>query len=152
MKQKKGIVGVVIAVLSVIAVALSAGALVKVSRLESTKEIGNGAFQVAAVAEDGKIDKESDEHITSDLIKADGLKIELSEDAKISYEIHWYDENKVWKSSTGTQTGDFDGDVPEGIEYARIEITPVDGADDDGTISWFEMLKFVGQMTVTVNK
>lgn len=152
MKQKKGIVGVVIAVLSVIAVVVSAGAFVKVSRLESTKEIGNGAFQVAAVAEDGKIDKEDDEHITSDLIKADGLKIELSEDAKISYEIHWYDENKVWKSSTGTLTGDFDGDIPEGVKYARIEITPVDGADDDGTISWFEMQDFLGQMTVTVNK
>lgn len=152
MKQKKGIVGGVIAVLSVIAVVFSAGAFAKASRLESTKEIGNGAFQVAAVAEDGKIDKESEEHITSDLISAAGMKVELSEDAKISYEIHWYNEDKVWQSSTGTQTGDFDGDIPEGVKYARIEITPVDGADDDGKISWFEMQDFLGQLTVTVNK
>ena len=152
MKQKKGIVGGVIAVLSVIAVALSAGALVKATRLETTKQIGGSAFQIAAVAEDGTIDKESDVSITSDLLKAEGLKVELAEDAKVSYEIHWYNAEKVWQSSTGTQTGDFDGDVPEGIKYARIEITPVAGADEDGKIGFFEKSSYVSQLTVTVNK
>lgn len=143
---------VAVAGLATIAVAMSASSLVAVTRQEKTVDIGWTNYQVAGVTEAGKIDTSIKETITSDLINAKGLTVDFDEDANLSIVVHYYDEDKQYLSEamSSAYTDDFDATVPDGAEYARLVITPK--SDEDGEISYAEMLKYVGQFTATVDK
>ena len=48
-------------------------------------------------------------------------------------------------------TADFDSsDIPEGAESVRIMITPTD--DEDGKVTFTEVLGYANQLIVTVNR
>ena len=137
----------------IVAAALAAGLIANFAMdfdREETKTIGFSAYQAASVLEDGKIDKELKENVTSNLITTNGLKITVAEDAAVSYRVHWYDEMKGYLSASGPFTGDFTGTIPDGAKYCRIEITPT--SDEDGVVSTFEIPGYVALLEVTVNK
>ena len=147
-KKTYGIIGAVVA--AVLAGGLVANFVADENRVD-TKTIGATSYQIAMFdTETGKIDKEDDAHILSNLITTDGLTITTSEDSDVEYVLHWFNEDKDYISSSEAQTGDWTGSVVSGAEYVRIEIDPV--KDEDGKVSLWELPGYVAQLEVTVNK
>ncbi len=143
---------VAVAVLSVVAVAMSAGTLARVLKNEETKEISSFAFEVGAVTAEGKVDEDADTAIVSELITLDGLKIELDKEANVGYKLHYYDKEEKYLESTTTLSTKFvasDTVIPENAEYVCVEVIPT--SDSDG-VSFFEKFEYLKQITVTVNK
>lgn len=84
-------------------------------------------------------------------ITTDGLKCELEENAKIKYQLFFYDKDENFLSASEELTTDYDGtDIPKNAERVKIMITPT--ADEDGKVSLIEVLGYANQLTVTVNK
>lgn len=139
-----------VAVLVGATVVMSTAALVKVSRQETTETIGVSAWKVAGVTTDGKLDKENESHITTDLISADGLKIEVDEDANVKFIVHYYDASKNYlsESKTGELTSDYTSSVE--AKYARVELNPI--TDEDGEVTIFELPGYAALIEITVNK
>ena len=85
------------------------------------------------------------------VVATDGLKVELQDDAKVTYELFFYDEENAFISSTGALSTDFLGlTVPINAETAKIVITPTE--DEDGFISLTEVIGYASQVTVTMNR
>lgn len=147
-KKKMAIVG------GVLAAALTGGLVANFVMDENrvdTKTIGATSYQIAMFdTETGKIDKEDDAHILSDLITTDGLTIKTSEDSNVEYVLHFFNEDKDYISTSDVQTDDWAGTIADGAEYVRVEIDPV--KDEDGVVSAFELPGYVRQLEVTVNK
>ncbi len=128
------------------------GLAVKVSRSASA-ELGGEAYSVGIIdAATGDVDSKKDTSIyTRKGLKADGLKCTLEKDAKITYQIFFYDKDEKFISATETLSADFDGKgIPEKAETCRIMITPT--ADEDNKVSLVEVLGYAAQLTVIVNK
>lgn len=105
--------------------------------------------------------QDSEQHIyLKDEIAITNLKIERDFDAKISYKIVFYNENKEYVAETDSLTTNWDiKDHAEdfasegkfdGAKYCRIVIEPT--ADENGKISAFEVLEYAGQLTITYTK
>lgn len=136
-----------------LAVILSAGALVKANRAETTETLGATSFTVAVVEADGCVDEDGVSSIVSKMIKLDGLKVELVEKSEVTYQLHWYDKGEDYISSTAELSVNFDVSstvIPDEAKYAIVEVTPVD--DEDGEISFLEKFEYLDSITVTVNK
>ena len=83
-------------------------------------------------------------------INADGLTCELAENAKVRYQINFYDENYQFLE-VATMTEDYDGsENPIGAKFAIIEISPT--AYPDGEIQSDEVIKYAKMLTVTYAK
>ncbi len=138
----------------VLAAALTGGLIanfVMDEKRVDTKTIGATSYQIAVFdTETGKIDKEDDAHILSDLITIDGLTITTSEDSNVEYVLHFFNEDKDYIETSDVQTDDWDDAIPDGAEYVRVQIDPV--KDEDGVVSAFELPGYVRQLEVTVNK
>ncbi len=139
---------------SVIIGVLSAGLLLSVGTIfmkdanESSYELTTSKYEIAEVADDGDLVKDGTSSLVSGFVRADDLKVEMSQNSVVSYKIHYYDEDKEWISSTTEQTSDYTGETPEKAEYARVEITPL----NDNYISAFEKAEYANQIKVTVEK
>lgn len=106
--------------------------------------------------------QDSDKHIyLKDEIAITNLKVERDFDAKVSYKIVFYDENKEYIAETEALTTNWDikdhgndfvasSGQFDGAKYCRIVIEPT--ADEDGKISAFEVLEYAGQLTITYSK
>lgn len=145
--KKNKIQSIVIGVLSA-GLILSAGALIINNANESTYELTTSKYEIAEIADDGDLVKDSARSLVSGFVRADDLEVEMSENAVVSYQIHYYDEDKEWISSTTELTVDYTGEAPEDAEYARVEITPL----NDNYISLFEKAEYASQIKVTVEK
>ena len=145
--KKSKIQSVVIGVLSA-GLLLSAGALIMNNANESTYELTTSKYEIAELADDGDLVKDGTSSLVSGFVRADDLQIEMSENAVVSYKVHYYDEDKEWLSSTTDLTADYTGEAPENAEYARVEITPL----NDNYISLFEKAEYANQIKVTVEK
>lgn len=124
---------------------------VKLDRQTSTTTIGGEAYSV------GTIDAETGEYVEGDTaiylrkaITTDGLKCELADDAKIKYQLFFYNADDEFISASEELTSDWNGEVPEGAESVKVMITPTE--DEDGKVSLVEVLGYADQLTVTVNK
>ena len=124
---------------------------VKLDRQTTTTMIGGEAYSI------GTIDDESGEYVEGDTaiylrkgITTNGLKCELIPDAKIKYQLFFYDADGEYLEASEELTADWDGSVPEGAESVKIMITPTE--DEDGKVSLIEVLGYADQLTVTVNK
>ena len=145
--RKSKIQSVIIGVLSAISL-LSAGTLVMNDLNQSTYELTVMKYEIAEIEEDGDLVKSGTSSLVSTFVKADDLKVEIGENAVVSYKIHYYDEDKKWVSSTTEQTADYMGDAPDVAKYARVEVTPL----NDNYISLFEKAEYANQIKVTVEK
>ena len=123
---------------------------VKLDRQTNTTAIGGEAYSIGAIDEYGKVTESDASIYLRKAITADGLKCELKQDAKIKYELFFYDKTAKFLSSSGALQVDFDGDVPKGAESVRIVITPTE--DDDGRVSVIEILGYANQLAVTVKR
>ena len=141
-------VGVVLAI--ILAFGLIATLFVKLDRQTTTTTIGGEAYSIGTLDETGEPTETNTSIYMRKSITTDGLKCEIAEDAKIKYELFFYDKDGEFVSSTGDLTADWAGEVPEGAESVKVMITPT--ADEDGKVSLVEVLGYANQLTVTVNK
>ena len=141
-------VGVVLAI--ILAFGLIATLFVKLDRQTTTTTIGGEAYSIGTLDETGEPTETNTAIYMRKSITTDGLKCELAEDAKIKYELFFYDKDGEFVSSTGDLTADWAGEIPVGAESVKVMITPT--ADEDGKVSIVEVLGYASQLTVTVNK
>ena len=141
-------VGVVLAI--ILAFGLIATLFVKLDRQTTTTTIGGEAYSIGTLDDTGMYAEGDTAIYMRKAITTDGLKCELDADAKIKYELFFYDKDGEFVSSTGDLTADWAGEVPEGAESVKVMITPT--ADEDGTVSLVEVFGYASQLTVTVNK
>ena len=147
-KAKANWKAIVIACVAGLALVLSAGSIVRQVTKEDTKELRNSAFSVAAVTEDGKLDSEATDSLTSDKQAVSKLvSVEKAEDAKAQVFVHWYDEDGVFLSTV--EVTDKLEAAPEGADTFRVEVVP---EDDDGKISVFEKVDYLELVKVTLKK
>lgn len=157
-KGKKIIFWICIAVAAVLIISAFVAISVKLEKLETFEEVPTSAYDRGVLSDTtGKVDKDDDDALgiyTTSFFTVDGVKCVIGEDAAISYQINWYDEDKNFISVT-THTDDFnaltDADtIPEDAEFFKIEIHPND--DEDGKIGTFEVSKYAKMLTVTYDK
>ena len=105
-------------------------------------------YQIASVNEEGAVESSDKSSLVSSLVEVDGLEITVEDNAKASYVVHYYDEEKEFISSTDVLDVDYALEAPENAKYARIEIVPT----DDNYISIFEKSEYASQIKVNVAK
>lgn len=149
-KQKANLKVILVAGVSGLALILSAGSIVRQVTNEDTKELRNSAFSVAAVTEDGKLDSEATDSLTSDKQALSKLvSVEKAEGAKAQVFVHYYDEDGVF-ISTAEVTDKLEAEsAPEGADTFRVEVVP---EDEDGKISIFEKGDYLDLVKVTLKK
>lgn len=124
---------------------------VKLNRQTTTTTIGGEAYSIGAIGSDGLYFENDTSIYLRKAITTKGLKCELAEDAKIKYQLFYYDKDGKFISSSAEMTTDFDGvGIPDAAESVKIVITPT--ADEDGKVSLVEVLAYASQLTVTVNR
>ena len=123
---------------------------VMLDRQTTVTEIGPEAYTVATLDENGEEVEGDTAIVTRDMFTTDGLKVELSDEASVTYRLFFYDGEGNFISATGDLSADFDGEIPENAAYAKCEVTPM--ADEDGKVDLTEVLGYAGQVTVTVNR
>ena len=150
-KEIKKVAGIVAGVLAVVLVAgLFTTLFVKLDRQTTTTRIGCEAYSIGTLDDTGEPTETNTAIYMRKSITTDGLKCELAEDAKIKYELFFYDKDGEFVSSTGDLTADWAGEIPVGAESVKVMITPTE--DEDGKVSIVEVLGYADQLTVTVNK
>lgn len=144
-QQKNWLVGIAVVLGAVLAI----GAVTAIARGNEEEVLSSWFdFEVGAVDETGKFDRDAETNIVSKLIEVEGMKIELDNE-DLSYEVHYYDEDETYISSTAAMTLDFDANeavLPDLAVYARVEITH---AEDD-EITFGERLEYLKDVTVTI--
>ena len=123
---------------------------VMLDRQTTVTEIGPEAYTIATLDENGEEVEGDTAIVTRDMFTTDGLKVELSDEASVTYRLFFYDGEGNFISATGDLSADFDGEIPENAAYAKCEVTPM--ADEDGKVDLTEVLGYAGQVTITVNK
>ena len=124
---------------------------VKLDRQTTTTTLGGEAYEIGLLNAEGKEEKGETAIRTRKGVTVDGLKCELEKDAKIKYQLFFYDKDGKFLSSSGALTADYDGkSIPEGAETVKIMITPT--ADEDGKVSLIEVLGYANLLTVTTDK
>ena len=156
------VIGVTLAVLAIVAIVSLA---TRVNKLETTKTVGSFMTYDIGKLDDttGKPYKKADIDDVEDYdewihlkeyINADGLKCKLAENAKIAYQVNFYDEDYEFLGKVDCTT-DYDisketNPVLASAKYVIIEITPT--SDPDGVVSTFEIMKYAKMLEVTYNK
>ena len=124
---------------------------VMLDRQTTVTEIGAEAYTIAALDDSGEQTDGDTSIVTRNAVTTDGLKVEIADDATVTYALYFYDADGEFVSKTADLSADFDGSaIPENAETAKIVITPT--ADEDGKVDLSEVLGYAGQVTITVNK
>ena len=132
-------------------VATTVTLFVKLDRQTTVTEIGAEAYIIGTLDDEGAAEEGNASIVTRNAFTVDGLKVEIADDATVTYTLYFYGEDDTFISKTDALTEDFDGSaIPENAETAKIVITPTD--DDDSTVDLTEVLGYSGQVTVTVNR
>ena len=154
--------GLSIALIAILFIAVI-GLIVRMNRTETTKTVGNLAYSIGRLDdEDGKTllkdgNKNDNTGIyTRDYISYDGFTVELDEDAKVKYQVNFYDEDYQFLGVTSYVTADYSSDVipvaidEDAVKYVRVEVLPT--ADKDGKVSLFEVNTYANMLKLTYNK
>lgn len=124
---------------------------VMLDRQTTVTEIGAEAYTIATLDDSGEQTDGDTSIVTRNAFTTDGLKVEIADDATVTYTLYFYGADDEFISKTDALTEDFDGKaIPENAETAKIVITPTD--DEDGKVDLTEILGYAGQVTVTVNR
>lgn len=119
-------------------------------RQTTVTEIGAEAYTIAALDENGEQTDGDTSIVTRSAFTTDGLKVEIEDEATVTYTLYFYGAEDEFISKTAALSEDFDGSIPENAETAKIVITPIE--DEDGKVELTEVLGYAGQVIVTVNK
>lgn len=137
--------------LCVLAVGLSAGAMIKTSRqVDTLEKVGAESFIVASLDETGKIDKE----VKSDIVLSGrrdvkDLRVTLKENAKLDYVLYFFGEDNAFIETKTKEEFEEDG-VPETAKKFNIKITPTN--DEDGVVSAFEKFDYLKGIEIVTGK
>lgn len=124
---------------------------VMLDRQTTVTEIGAEAYTIAALDDSGEQTNGDTSIVTRNMVTTGGLKVAIADDATVTYALYFYDADGEFVSKTADLSADFDGSaIPENAESAKIVITPT--ADEDGKVDLTEVLGYVEQVTVTVNR
>ena len=123
---------------------------VMLDRQTTVTEIGAEAYTIAALDDSGEQTDGDTSIVTRNAVTTDGLKVEIADDATVTYALYFYDADGEFVSKTDSLFADFDGNIPDNAESAKIVITPT--ADEDGKVTLTEVFGYAGQVTVTVNR
>ena len=123
----------------------------KVDKMRGPEELSGAAYSIGLLDESGDYQKGDTAIYTRKAITVKGLTCTLAKDAKITYQLFFYDAKDKFISASGELSEDFDGtDIPKNAESVKIVITPTE--DEDGKVSLVEVLGYAKQLTVTVNR
>ena len=123
---------------------------VMVDRQTTVTEIGAEAYTIAALDDSGEQVDGDTSIVTRNAFTVDGLAVAIADDATVAYALYFYDADGEFVSKTDSLSADFDGNIPDNAESAKIVITPT--ADEDGKVTLTEVFGYAGQVTVTVNR
>ena len=147
---KNTIKRILLIILSLAMAATIIGLAVTVSR-STAQKLGGEAYEIGLLTAEGKEEKGDTAIRTRNGVAVDGLKCELEKDAKIKYQLFFYDKDGKFISASGELTASYDGSgIPENAKTVKIMITPT--ADEDGKVSLLEVLGYADLLTVTTNK
>ena len=124
---------------------------VMLDRQTTVTQIGAEAYTIAALDDSGEQTDGDTSIVTRNAVTTNGLKVEIADDADVTYTIYFYGSEDEFISKTDALSADFDGSaIPENAETAKIVITPT--ADENGKVDLTEVIGYAGQVTVTVNR
>ena len=123
---------------------------VMLDRNTTVTEIGAEQYIIGGLDDEGAAAEGDTSIVTRGTFTTDGLKVELTDEANVTYELYFYDGEDNFISSTGALSADFNGEVPENAESAKCVITPT--ADEDGKVDLLEVLGYAGQVTISINR
>lgn len=122
---------------------------VKINRLDKTDELTKRDWEKGLIGADGGEIRGTIAIRTKGFVPIDGLTFDLRENPGITYQIFWYDENKVFIEATGELVVDYDMTTkPELAEYARIMIKPM----NDPEVSKSEIADYASELSVEWTK
>lgn len=149
---------ILIGIAAVLALILGIVAVVRIGKIEKTKELGLTSFEIGTLAEaDGK-EAKSDYAIRSKMQKADKFnKITLADDADVTYVIYYFNADKkfIGKSNAlSAETAELAtkftvNSATENVRYYRVVVLVPDTKDE---VTLLNMNNYLKQITVTVNK
>lgn len=147
LKSNKGLAVVITLLVALIAIAVvSLG--VRLGTSQTYTALSSEDYVVGTLNADGEFAKDGGTIVTEDFIEIDGLKVDLDENSKLSYKLHFFNEDKEFISSTNAWGVDYNGTIPEDAEYFKVSIHPVE--DDD--ISQFDILNYTSKISVKYYK
>lgn len=123
---------------------------VMLDRNTTVTEIGAEQYIIGGLDDEGAAAEGDTSIVTRGTFTTDGLKVELADEASVTYQLFFYDGEGNFISATGDLSADFDGEIPENAAYAKCEITPT--ADEDGKVDLIEVLGYAGQVTISINR
>lgn len=127
------------------------GLAIKLDRQTTTQTLGGEAYSIGLIDTDGSNKEGTTAIYTRKGVSTNGLKCTLKDDAKIKYQLFFYDKTGKFISSSSELTADYDGsEIPGTAKTAKIVITPTE--DEDNKVSLIEVLGYANQLTVTWNR
>lgn len=124
---------------------------VMLDRQTTVTKIGAESYTIAALDDSGEQTDGDTSIVTRNAVTTDGLKVEIADDATVTYALYFYDADGEFVSKTADLSADFDGSaIPENAESAKIVITPT--ADEDGKVDLTEVIGYANSLTITVNR
>ena len=150
-KMGKKAKGLLIGIGAVVAVAFTIGTTVRLNKLDKTDEVSaTFGYEQGLLGADGSETKGTTAIRTKKFVSVEGLTCDLVSEASITYKIFYYDKDEEFISATDELSADYvAGDnLPEGAEYARVVITPV----NDPEVSLTEIATYARELTVSWEK
>ncbi len=142
----------------ILAVGILAGSIALITTLTNKKDDGlkkiSPTFEVGGLTETGKYKETKLSLYTKESFGCQGLKITPDFDAKVNYQIYYYDEVDNFISASEVYTEGVTADVPASAIKARLVITPIweSGTEDkDKELNIFDALTYGGKLTIKVS-
>lgn len=149
-RKQRQLTKILVAVLFLAMVGAIIGMAIKLSR-STSERLGGEAYEIGLIDASGDEEKGDTAIRTRKGITVDGLTCTPEKDAKIKYQLFFYDKNGKFISASSELTADFDkSGIPETAETVKIMITPT--ADEDGKVTLIEVLGYADLLVVTTNK
>lgn len=146
-KTKNIIIRIVLALVLLALIGAVIGLAIKLDRQTATTRIGGETFSIGTIDAEGNYKEGTTSIYTRRAVTVDGLKCEIAKNAKIKYQLFFYDENDKFISASSELTVDYDGTgVPAKADAVKIMITPL----EDSEVTLTEVLGYAKQLTVTV--
>ncbi|MBQ8284394.1 MAG: hypothetical protein IJX75_04805 [Clostridia bacterium] len=153
-KTKKIFKWVGIGLATVLAVGVVAGIATSAAKKTETKTLTAGDYVRYALDQDsGEIDAGGRGWLTTDKYHyLEGIKIDVVEDANITYALYYYTEDYkfMWYEEFDEEYDETETDfmLAQGAKYVRVTICPLDDADQK--INVLEKLEYASRLEVTV--
>ena len=148
-KRSDRVKWIIIFVLVFALIAGFAGMAVILNREVKTYDLTSFSYEIGGLDAEGAEEEANTAIRTKDFQSVDGLTVSVSDDMTVTYQLFFYDADKEFLSASDELVIDFDGTIPEGAEYVKVLITPIE--DEDG-VTFTEIAGYAGQITVTLDR